>query len=60
MGVEDSIMDDIKRKQVIWYGHVQRMKENSNETSETANRMSICGKTKKRKTQYGKLKYGEQ
>jgi len=27
MGVEGLIMDDIKRKQLVWYGHVQRMAE---------------------------------
>ena len=28
MGVTHTIIDDIKTKQLIWYGHVQRMAEN--------------------------------
>jgi len=28
MGIESSIMDDIERKQLAWYGYVQRMDGN--------------------------------
>lgn len=27
MGVQDTIMKDVERRQLIWYGHVQRMAE---------------------------------
>lgn len=28
MKVEDTIVDEVRTKQLVWYGHVQRMEEN--------------------------------
>jgi hypothetical protein len=45
MEIESSIMDDIERKQLVWYGHVQRM--NGNRVSKV---MEWTTKTKEEKT----------
>jgi hypothetical protein len=43
-------LNDVERKQLIWYGHMERMSGNRFPTS---SRMDVSEKTKERK-QYGK------
>jgi len=48
IGVEGLIMDDVKRKQLVWYGYVQRIAE-SRLPKQVMER--VPGKMKKRETQ---------
>jgi hypothetical protein len=49
MNVTRSILDDVKTKQLQWYGHVQRMEEG--ETAKRGTGMATIREKKKRQTQ---------